>query len=334
MDTETQKLLRFVNELLDVERVGRGLMEIQQERLDFVALVRATADASRPFLEERRHALSLVLPAAPIYVDGDSGRLSQVITNLVENAAKYTEPGGQITVTVEQRDDEVVLRVRDSGIGIAAEDLERVFEPFTKSRHAMANPSSGLGLGLTLVRRMLELHRGGIKATSGGIGMGSEFVVTLPASTANGRDDSRPESPVESPLPLAPRRTRKVLIVDDHKEIERLIARLVGSWGHEVAVVQDGPSALALAETFQPECAIVDLSLPGMSGIELARRLRERFPRPRLYLIALTGYAGADIGAACLSAGFDVHLVKPGEIELLEKLLGDERPSPATTTHQ
>ena len=142
VDTETQRLLRFVNELLDVERVGRGLMEIRQERLDFVALVHAAADASRPFLEERRHALSLVLPAAPIYVDGDSGRLSQVITNLVENAAKYTEPGGQITVTVEQRDDEVVLRVRDSGIGIAAEDLERVFEPFTKSRHASPTPAA------------------------------------------------------------------------------------------------------------------------------------------------------------------------------------------------
>jgi CheY-like chemotaxis protein len=260
--------------------------------------------------------------------------LSQVVTNLVENAAKYTEPGGQITVTVVQRDDEVALRVRDSGIGIAAEDLERVFEPFTKSRNAMANARSGLGLGLTLVRQMLELHRGDIKATSGGIGMGSEFVVTLPALAAKGRDDSRPESPAGLPLPLAPRRTRRVLIVDDHTEIRESVARLVRTWGHEVAIVRDGPGALALAEAFQPECAIVDLSLPGMSGIELARRLRDLFPRPRLYLIALTGYAGADIGEACLAEGFDVHLVKPGEINLLEKLLGDVRPNPASTSRQ
>ena len=133
IDTEVQRLLRFVNELLDVERIGRGFIKIQQERLDFVALARGTVEAFQPFIEEQRHALSLVLPASPIYVDGDSGRLSQVITNLVENAAKYTEPGGQITVTVEQRDDEVVLRVRDNGIGIAAEDLERIFEPFIRS---------------------------------------------------------------------------------------------------------------------------------------------------------------------------------------------------------
>ena len=142
-----------MNELLDVERISRGLVEIQRERLDFVAIARGAVDALRPFIEERRQALSLVLPAAPIYVDGDSGRLSQVITNLVENAEKYTEPGGQITVTVEQSDDEAVLRVRDSGIGIAAEDLERVFEPFTKSRTPLANASSGLGLGLSLVRQ-------------------------------------------------------------------------------------------------------------------------------------------------------------------------------------
>ena len=334
MDTEAQRLLRFVNELLDVERIGRGLVEIQQERVDFVAMARGVVDAFQPFIEEQHHALTLVLPAAPIYVEGDSGRLSQVVTNLVENAAKYTEPGGQITVTVEQRDDEVALRVRDSGIGIAAEDLERVFEPFTKSRNAMANARSGLGLGLTLVRRILELHRGDIKATSGGIGMGSELVVTLPVLAAKGRDNSRPESPTGVPLPLAPPRMRRVLIVDDHKEIRESVARLVRTWGHEVAIVRDGPGALALAEAFQPECAIVDLSLPGMSGIELARRLRALFPRPRLYLIALTGYAGADIGEACLAAGFDVHLVKPGEINLLEKLLGDVRSNPASTSHQ
>src|SRR5207342_2958272 len=148
------------------------------------------------FIEERQHALSLVLPAAPIYFDGDSDRLHQVITNLVENAAKYTEAGGQITVTVEQSDDQVVLRVRDSGIGIAAEDLERVFEPFIKSRRPLANASSGLGLGLSLVRRILVLHHGDITATSGGLEKGSEFVVTLPALATNDRNGPGPASPM------------------------------------------------------------------------------------------------------------------------------------------
>jgi len=266
-----------------------------------------------------------VLPASPIYVNGDSGRLSQVITNLVENAAKYTEPGGQITVTVEQRDDEVVFRVRDSGIGIAAEDLERVFEPFTKSGNPLTNASSGLGLGLSLVRRILGLHRGDIKATSSGLEKGSEFVVTLPVLAIDDRDSLKPASPIAPSLSMSTPRARRVLIVDDHKEVSESVARLVRSWGHEVAIARDGPSALALAEGFQPEYAIVDLSLPGMNGIDLARHLRERFPRPRLCLIALTGYAGEDIRERCLAAGFDVHLVKPGDIPMVETLLGDDR---------
>jgi CheY-like chemotaxis protein/two-component sensor histidine kinase len=333
IDTEVQKLLRFVNELLDVERIGRGFMKIQQERLDFVALTRGTVEAFQPFIEEQRHALSLVLPASPIYVDGDSGRLSQVITNLIENAAKYTDPGGQITVTVEQRNDEVVLCVRDSGIGIVAEDLERVFEKFTKSPNALANATGGLGLGLSLVRRILELHRGDIKATSGGLEKGSEFVVTLPVAT-NDADNQTGASPIAGPRSFSTPHARRVLIVDDHREISESVARLVRNWGHEAAIARDGPSALALAEAFQPEYAIVDLSLPGMNGIEVARHLRERFPRPRLYLIALTGYAGKDIGEGCLAAGFDVHLVKPGEIPVLEQLLGDERQnSEPTSTH-
>ena len=154
IDTQTQRLLRFVNELLDVARISQGLIEIRPERLDFVAVARDAVQALQPFIEERQHVLSLVLPAAPMYVSGDSGRLSQVVTNLVENAAKYTDPGGRITVTLEQRGDEAVLRVRDNGIGIAAENLERIFEPFTRSHRALAHPSSGLGIGLSVVRRI------------------------------------------------------------------------------------------------------------------------------------------------------------------------------------
>ena len=331
IDTQTQNLLRFVNELLDVARINQGLIEIQPARLDFVALVRDAVHALQPFIGERRHVLSLVLPAAPIHVNGDAGRLSQVVTNLVENAAKYTDPGGRITVTLEQLGNEAVLRVRDSGIGIAAENLERIFEPFTQSHRPRADPSSGLGLGLSVVRRIVDLHPGGrISVTSDGPGAGSEFVVSLVVTAGDERNDPGFENRVHTSARVGTQRARRVMIVDDHQEIRTSLTRLARSFGHEVAVASDGPSALLLVETFQPECAVLDISLPGMNGIELARRLRERFPPAQLYLIALTGYAGTDIREECLAAGFDAHLVKPGEIALLKRLLGrDEGASEA-----
>ena len=253
---------------------------------------------------------------------GDSDRLRQVVSNLVENAAKYTEPGGRITVTLEQHGDEAVLAVSDNGIGIAAENLERIFEPFTQSHQPLANPSSGLGIGLSVVRRIVELHGGRIRVTSAGLQRGKR--VRGLAAGCDGRHTGRPKARERREHLGADRGSapRRVMIVDDHEEIRASISRLVRAWGHEVALAADGASALSLAEAFQPECAIVDLSMPGMNGIELGRRLRQRFPPPQLRLIALSGYADADIRAACLAAGFDAYLVKPGEIAELEQLLG------------
>ena len=333
IDTQSQTLLRFVNELLDLSRISRGLIEIRPERLDFVAVARDAVHALQPFIEERQHVVSLVLPAAPLYVHGDPGRLRQVVSNLVENAAKYTEPGGRITVTLEQRGDEAVLAVSDNGIGIAAENLERIFEPFTQSHQPLASPSSGLGIGLSVVRRIVELHGGHVKATSAGSDAGSEFVVSLPVSAADTRDDRGSENVGKTSAPFVALRARRVMIVDDHEEIRASISRLARGWGHEVAVAADGSSALSLAEAFQPECAIVDLSMPGMNGIELGRRLRQRFPPAQLCLIALSGYEGADIRDACLAAGFDAYLVKPGEIPELERLLGGDRADSDASKH-
>ncbi len=322
IDTQSQTLLRFVNELLDLSRISHGQVEIRAERLDLAAVARDAVHALQPFIEERRHVVSLVLPAA-LYVLGDSGRLRQVVSNLVENAAKYTEPGGKITVTLEQRGDEAVLAVSDNGIGIAAENLERIFEPFTQSHQPLVSPSSGLGIGLSVVRGIVELHGGHVTVISAGSNTGSEFVVSLPV-WAGERDDRASQRLVNTPAPLVALRSRRVMIVDDHEEIRTSIRRLARGWGHEVAVAADGSSALSLAEAFQPECAIVDLSMPGMSGIELGRRLRQRFPASQLCLIALSGYAGADIRDACLAAGFDAYLVKPGDVHELERLLGGD----------
>jgi CheY-like chemotaxis protein len=298
---------------------------IKPQRLDVAAVVRDSAQALRPFIEERRHELSLVIPAAPLYVRGDSGRLGQVVSNLVENAAKYTEPGGRIAVMLEERGGHAVLTVSDNGIGISAENLERIFEPFMQSHEPLASPSSGLGIGLSVVRRLVELHRGRIQVTSAGPGAGSEFVVSLPVAAADTQADRVSGTVVIISAPFVAVRARRVMIVDDHQEIRMSISRLVRGWGHEVALAANGSTALALAESFHPECAVVDLSMPGMNGIELGRRLRQRFPPAQLSLITLSGYAAADIRDACLDAGFDAYLVKPGEIPELERLLAGDR---------
>jgi two-component system, chemotaxis family, CheB/CheR fusion protein len=266
LETQSQTLSRFVNELLDLSRISRGLIEIRPERFDFVSVARDAVHALEPFIDERQHLLSLVLPAAPMYVRGDPGRLRQVVSNLVENAAKYTEPGGRITVTLEPRGDEAVLAVSDNGIGIAAENLERIFEPFTQSHQPLINPSCGLGIGLNLVRRIVESHRGHVKVTSAGSSAGSEFVVSLPLAAPDTRHDRRSTKIGKPSAPLVALRARRVIIVDDHQEIRASVARLARAWGHEVAVAADGPSALSAAETFQPECAVVDLSMPAWMG--------------------------------------------------------------------
>ena len=218
-------------------------------------------------------------------------------------------------------------------MGIAAENLERIFEPFTQSHQPLINPSSGLGIGLSVVRRIVELHGGHVKVTSAGSSAGSEFVVSLPVAAADTRPDLGPNKIGKTPAPFGALRARRVMIVDDHQEIRASVTRLARAWGHEVAVAADGPSALSLADAFQPECAIVDLSMPGMNGIELARRLRQRFPAAQLRLIALSGYADADIRDACLGAGFDAYLVKPGDIPELQRLIGGDDADSDASTH-
>jgi CheY-like chemotaxis protein len=287
--------------------------------------------AIQPVIEGRRHVVSLMLPDAPLYVQGDPGRLRQVISNLVENAVKYTEMGGRITVTLEQRSDQAMLTVSDNGMGIAAKDLERIFEPFTQSHQPLANPSSGLGIGLSVVRRIVELHGGHVKATSAGYGAGSEVAIALPIS-ADMPHARGTENRLTTAASVRPIHSRRVMIVDDHEEMRKSVSRLVRAWGHEVALAADGPSALALVDTFRPDCAIVDISMPGMNGMELGRRLHLRFPPAQLRLIALSGYPDADIRDGCIAAGFDAYLVKPGDIQELERLLGGDRAASDTST--
>jgi len=319
IDKETRRLVRFVNELVDVVRFDRSLLEITRERFDFLEVVRQAAASVQPLVEGRRHTLTLAVPHQSIFVDGDATRLNQVVSNLLENAAKYTEPGGHITLTLEQQGDEAVLSVRDNGVGIAESDLERIFEPFTQADSALRQSGGGLGLGLSLVRRVLGLHGGRIEARSAGLATGSEFIVRLP--TVPRRETAAPQQEKPPTTSASVSRARKVLIVDDREEVSVSLTRLIGTWGHEVAVARDAASAMTLVTSFQPDCALVDLGLPVVSGYELATMLRQALPAGRLFLIAYTGSANPSVHEKCRAAGFDACLLKPGEPDILEHLL-------------
>jgi two-component system CheB/CheR fusion protein len=324
LDRQTVRLVRLVDELLDVARMTRGLIELKRETLDLGVLVRHAAEANRARIEEGRHTLLLEVPDTGLLVDGDSVRLEQVISNLLENAAKYTPHGGRITLTLARVKGEAVLCVRDNGIGLAPAVLERIFDLFTQVDNSLVRSGGGLGLGLAVVRSLLELHGGSIEARSAGLGQGSEFIVRLPVLSAGMQ---MPRAAVDAQPNAAPPagRARRVLIIDDNADSAELLTQLARSWGHEVAVARDGPGALALAEHFVPESALVDIGLPGMDGYELARRFRAE-PRYRdLFLVALTGYGREADRSAAHAAGFDEHLVKPAEIEVLKGLLANGR---------
>jgi len=324
IDRQTVRLVRLVDELLDVARITRGLIELKRETLELGVLVRQAAEASRVRIEARGHTLVLEVPDIGLLVDGDPVRLEQVISNLLENAAKYTDPGGQITVTLARANGEAVLSVRDTGIGLEPAVLESIFDLFTQVDNSLVRSGGGLGLGLAVVRRVLELHRGHIEARSAGLGQGSEFIVRLPVLSATmpisqAAVDTQPKAT----FPVG--RARRVLIIDDNADSAEALALLARSWGHEVAVAHDGPGALVLAESFAPESVLVDIGLPGMDGYELARRFREQ-PRYRdLVLVALTGYGRDEDRSAAHAAGFDDHLVKPAEVEALEGVLANGR---------
>jgi two-component system, chemotaxis family, CheB/CheR fusion protein len=324
IDRQTVRLVRLVDELLDVARITRGLIELKRETLELGLLVRHAAEASRARIGDRGHNLALEVPDTGLLVDGDSVRLEQVISNLLENAAKYTDPGGQITLTLARLNGEAVLSVRDTGIGLEPAMRERIFDLFTQVDNSLVRSGGGLGLGLAVVRRVLELHGGRIEARSAGLGQGSEFIVRLPALSAE--TSLTPNAvDVQPKAVLATGHTRRVLIIDDNADSAEALALLARSWGHEVAIAHDGPGALALAENFAPESVLVDIGLPGMDGYELARRFREQ-PRYRdLVLVALTGYGREEDRSAARAAGFDDHLVKPAEIETLEGVLANGR---------
>jgi signal transduction histidine kinase/CheY-like chemotaxis protein len=311
---------RLIDDLLDVSRVARGKIALRVERHNLKAAVGYAVEACLPVIEGKGQELKLTLPDVALPVDADPVRLEQIVTNLLTNANRYTGPGGTIWLTLLQEGKEAVLRVRDSGIGIAPEQLPRIFDLFVQAETSLYRREGGLGIGLTLVKMLADLHGGTVEAHSEGPGKGAEFVVRLPVAEEAGsiepsRDGDRGEKPV----------SRRVALVEDNPDSREVLADLLELLGHQVLTAAHGLEALRLARQEKPEAFVVDLGLPGMDGYEVARALRGMPGGERLLLIALTGHGGPENEERARKAGFDAHLTKPADIDELQRLLATTR---------
>jgi PAS domain S-box-containing protein len=317
MDQQVRNLTRLVDDLLDVSRITRGTIRLQKETIDLATVVGHAVESVRPLIELGRHELLVSLPQQPVHLEADPTRLEQVLTNLLHNAAKFTEPGGHIRLTAERDNAEVVVCVRDSGIGIAPELLPSIFDMFTQAGRTLDRSQGGLGIGLALVRRLVELHGGSVRAHSDGPGKGSDFRVRLPALLLQRLE---PSPPPPQPEP-AKRRTLRILVVEDELAVAEMLVMLLKLWGHTVQAVRDGPAALAAAPTFHPEVVLCDIGLPGLNGYRVARQLRQQEGLNKSVLTAITGYGQEEDQRRAREAGFDHHMTKPVDPFALEKLL-------------
>jgi signal transduction histidine kinase len=315
---QVEQFARLLDDLLDVSRIAVGKVELRLQPLDLAVVVQQAVEACRPLLTERRHQLSTELEATP--VQGDAARLTQVISNLLNNAGKYTDPGGQIRLTVRRENGEAVVTVADNGIGIPGELIGQVFDRFVQVDDARRRSKDGLGIGLTLVKRLVEMHGGSVQATSAGEGRGSEFVVRLPALLGAGavlEPGGAPRDPRAPPL-----FRRRILVADDTIDFAEGLRRLLGLQGHQVEVVHDGADALEAARRLDPDVVVLDIDLPGLSGVEIARRLRRGPDVRRPLLVAITGMGREEDRKDTSAAGFDHHLVKPIDLTRLSGLIG------------
>ncbi|MGE5756289.1 MAG: ATP-binding protein [Planctomycetaceae bacterium] len=323
MRRQVDHMTRLVDDLLDISRIAQGKIELRKEVNDLATIVRRSVEASRPLIEDRGHVLTVSLPPEAIPLEADPTRLKQILDNLLTNAAKYTDPGGRIELAVDREGGEVVIRVRDTGIGIAPEKLPRIFDLFVQAERRLDRALGGLGIGLSLVRSLVELHGWSITAHSDGPGRGSEFAVRLPAPPppegASDRGDSGVERRAIRPLPR-----RRILVVDDNLDSARTMALMLRrSWGQEVEVAHDGAAAVEAAGTFGPEVILLDIGLPGMSGYDVARRLRERPEFAATVIVAMTGWGQDEDRRRSREAGIDHHLVKPVDPDSLQRLLSE-----------
>jgi CheY-like chemotaxis protein/two-component sensor histidine kinase len=315
--------VRLIDDLLDLSRISRGKVELRKERTDLAAVVQNALETSRPVIEQRGHELAVRLPPEPVFVEADVTRLSQVFANLLNNAAKYTEPGGRIALTVERRGKEVAVSVRDNGVGIPAHMLHQIFDMFTQVDRSLERSQGGLGIGLSIVKHLVDMHGGSIEANSQGPQQGSEFVVRLPAAAAV---KAKPAPTAEGrAAPDRPSGRLRVLVADDNADSVSSLALMLEFLGHEVRTAQDGQEAVEAAEAFRPDAILLDIGMPKMSGYDACRRIREQPWGSGLCIAALTGWGQDEDKRRSREAGFDRHFVKPVEPAALETMLAGLR---------
>ena len=316
MERQVQQVVHLVDDLLDVSRIVHGKVELHQEVADLREPVRRACETVLPEMDARGHQFSVDLPATPVWVQGDVTRLAQVIANLLHNAAKYTENVGTVALTVRQAEQFATVTIRDSGVGISPELLPRVFDVFVQGDRSSERSQGGLGIGLTLARRLVELHDGKVSAFSAGMGQGSEFVVTLPLAPAP--TQANLDGTCVNPLEQS-EGTPKVLVVDDNLDGCETTATILRFRGYEVRCLHDGASVLATALQWRPDVVVLDIGMPKMNGLEVASQLRSRPEFAGVALIALTGYGQEADKVRSRRAGFDLHLTKPVDPHTLGK---------------
>lgn len=328
IDRQMAQMARLIDDLMDVSRITRGVIDLKRERVELAKVVQGAVETSRPLIEQQGHDLWVQLPAEPVYLHADMTRLAQVFSNLLNNAAKYTERGGRIDLTAERQGSDVVVSVKDTGIGIPADKLPRVFEMFSQLHVAMERSHGGLGIGLSLVKRLVEMHGGTVGARSAGPGMGSEFVVRLPIAVGQAHASGQ-TSGDEQPAPAA---SLRILVVDDNRDNADSLAAMLRIMGNETRTAYDGDEALRAAEEFRPRVVLLDIGLPKLSGYEVCRRIREQPWGRRMVLIAVTGWGQDDDKRRAEAAGFDRHMVKPVKPQALMKVLTLISPSDTAVT--
>ena len=310
-------MVRLIDDLLDVSRISSNKLDIQKQHIELATVVESAVESCRPLILQYGHELTISLPTEPIKLDADPVRMAQIFSNLLNNAAKYTQQGGHIWLTAKRQGSDAVVSVRDNGIGIPAQMLARVFEMFTQVDHSLERSQSGLGIGLTLVRRLVEMHDGSIEAHSEGLGEGSNFVVWLPLLV----EPPKELPPVSVDLKIKSLSGCRILVVDDNKDSATTLGMLLRLKKNEIRTAHDGLEAVEAAESFRPEIVLLDIGLPKLNGYEVARRIREQPWGREMMLVALTGWGQDEDRRLSKEAGFNFHVVKPVEIAALEKLL-------------
>ena len=316
MERQVSHLIRLVDDLLEISRVSRGAFELRNERVELAAVVTNALETSDPLIKGARHELFVSLPEKPLWIEGDPVRLAQIVANLLNNAAKYTAPGGRIKVRAEEKDGMAKVSVADNGDGIAADLLPGLFQIFSRGRKASGRDVGGLGIGLAISRRLAEMHGGTLGVTSEGPGKGSEFTLRLPLAADAGTAETRKEPVSTAVLPQ-----QRILVVDDNRDAAESMRMILNLLGADVQVANDGPQALDAFEAYRPAVVLLDIGMPGMDGYEVARIIRAKHPERRAAIVALTGWGQEDDRRRSRESGFDHHLVKPADIGALRALL-------------